>query len=390
MKNTTFNFNIISIALFSCLYIGYVNAETITATQLNEVKVTGTKKKAQRKDNEITGLGKLVKNSDVLSKEQILNIRDLTRYDPGISVVEQGRGASSGYSIRGVDQNRVALLVDGLPQIQAYKIQKNWFGAESSGGSGAINEIEYENIRAVEISKGASSAEYGSGSLGGAVAFTTKEAKDIIKSGKSWGLQTKNAYSGKNHQLTNSLAFAGQSNGIDAMVIYAHRSGKELQVHKDAGNYNHTIERVSGHINEYNLSSVTPNTKSTNGWFVIDGECDSPLQCDPKQLSVITRPTLPTRRAIPNYSPEEEADFLAHKHKTEVVNDNEYTGKDRIKPNPMDYNTDSWLVRLGYQFTPKHYLGAIFEHTKQKYDIQDMSVPKYILDEELDNQAANL
>nr|WP_284047127.1 TonB-dependent receptor plug domain-containing protein [Actinobacillus pleuropneumoniae] len=81
-------------------------------------------------------MGKVTKISKDLDKEQVQNIRDLTRYDPGISVVEQGRGASSGYSIRGVDRNRVALLVDGLPQIQSYK------SLSLFAQSGAINEKE--------------------------------------------------------------------------------------------------------------------------------------------------------------------------------------------------------------------------------------------------------
>ncbi|WP_308219485.1 TonB-dependent receptor plug domain-containing protein [Aggregatibacter actinomycetemcomitans] len=61
----------------------------------------------------MTGLGKVVKTTETINREQVLNIRDLTRYDPGISVVEQGRGASSGYSIRGMDRNRISLSVDG-------------------------------------------------------------------------------------------------------------------------------------------------------------------------------------------------------------------------------------------------------------------------------------
>lgn len=94
--------------------------------------VVKAQKRVSRKDTEITGLGKVVKNADALSKEQVLNIRDLTRYDPGIAVVEQGRGASSGYSIRGMDRNRVGFKVDGLPQIQSYTIDR------SSASSGSV------------------------------------------------------------------------------------------------------------------------------------------------------------------------------------------------------------------------------------------------------------
>jgi len=198
------------LSLISLAVIGFISAQSYAeqAVQLNDVYVTGTKKKAHKKENEVTGLGKVVKTSESLSKEQVLGIRDLTRYEPGISVVEQGRGATTGYSIRGVDRNRVGLALDGLPQIQSYVSQY------SRSSSGAINEIEYENIRSIQISKGASSSEFGSGSLGGSVQFRTKEAGDIIKPGQSWGLDTKSAYSSKNQQWMNSAAFAGTHNDL--------------------------------------------------------------------------------------------------------------------------------------------------------------------------------
>lgn len=197
MKNQSIYFpvNTITTAILLASVASYSVADTLSAppqpTQLSDVYVTGKVKKTSRKTHDVTGLGKIIKNSERLNKEQVQGIRDLTRYDPGIAVVEQGRGATAGYSMRGVDKNRVALSVDNLPQIQSYSVLR------SPANSGAINEIEYENIRSVEISKGASSAEYGSGSLGGAVGFTTKNAQDIIKAGKSWGLQAKTAYGGK-------------------------------------------------------------------------------------------------------------------------------------------------------------------------------------------------
>ncbi|SUT97998.1 truncated transferrin-binding protein 1 [Actinobacillus lignieresii] len=200
-----------------------------TETELGTVTVKA-KTEVHRRQNEVTGLGKVTKTSKDLDKEQVQNIRDLTRYDPGISVVEQGRGASSGYSIRGVDRNRVALLVDGLPQIQSYK------SLSPFAQGGAINEIEYENIRSIEFSKGASSQEYGSGALGGAVGFRTKNPDDVIKEGQNWGLDSKTAYSSKNKQFSESLSFAGRAGGFEALVQYTHRKGKETEIHKDATN----------------------------------------------------------------------------------------------------------------------------------------------------------
>ncbi|VEI44624.1 truncated transferrin-binding protein 1 [Actinobacillus equuli] len=93
----------------------------------------------------------------------------------------------------------MALLVDGLPQIQSYK------SISPLAQGGAINEIEYENIRSIEFSKGASSQEYGSGALGGAVGFRTKNPDDVIKEGQNWGLDSKTAYVSKINNLVNRL-----------------------------------------------------------------------------------------------------------------------------------------------------------------------------------------
>ena len=73
-----------------------------------------------RFDTDATGLGKTVKTADTLAKEQVQGIRGLQRYETGVSVVEQGRGGSSGFAIHGVDKNRVGITVDGIAQIQSH------------------------------------------------------------------------------------------------------------------------------------------------------------------------------------------------------------------------------------------------------------------------------
>lgn len=99
-------------------YAAQAGAAAPDAAQTQSLKeVTVRAAKVGRRSKEATGLGKIVKTSETLNKEQVLGIRDLTRYDPGVAVVEQGNGASGGYSIRGVDKNRVAVSVDGVAQI---------------------------------------------------------------------------------------------------------------------------------------------------------------------------------------------------------------------------------------------------------------------------------
>ena len=381
---------LLCLALGSTLFTPHLHAadtqeEQEKVTVLDALSAVG-KRKATRRDNEVTGLGKITKNADDIRKEQIFGIRDLTRYDPSISVVEQGRGASSGYSMRGVDRNRVALLVDGLPQIQSYTTRY------SKANGGAVNEIEYENLRSIELSKGASSAEYGNGALGGAVGFRSKEARDILAHGKNWGIDSKTAYSSKNRQVMQSLGIAARHQGWEGLLQYTIRKGKETRIHRDAERLQQSFTRLEAVADGYLLEKGSTPDQRDKGWFILADEClnyeTSP--CTPKYHATHTRgltnqdvggsQTLPARRDARTDTPLTAAEAEAYTkrlHPTETVSAKDYTGPDRIAPNPMDYNSRSLLLKGSYRIAPSHRIGAVVEQTAQRYDIRDMTVPAY-------------
>ncbi|HFA2976140.1 TPA: TonB-dependent transferrin-binding protein TbpA [Neisseria gonorrhoeae] len=342
-----FRFNILCLSLMTALpaYAENVQAGQAQEKQLDTIQVKAKKQKTRR-DNEVTGLGKLVKTADTLSKEQVLDIRDLTRYDPGIAVVEQGRGASSGYSIRGMDKNRVALTVDGLAQIQSYTAQAALGGTRTAGSSGAINEIEYENVKAVEISKGSNSVEQGSGALAGSVAFQTKTADDVIGEGRQWGIQSKTAYSGKNRGLTQSIALAGRIGGAEALLIRTGRHAGEIRAHEAAGRGVQSLNRLA-----------LVEDGSDYAYFVVEGECPKGyVACKDKPKKDV-----------------------AGKDERQTVSTRDYTGPNRFLADPLSYESRSWLFRPGFRFENKrHYIGGILERTQQTFDTRDMTVPAFL------------
>lgn len=334
------------------VYAENVQAGQAQEKQLDTIQVKAKKQKTRR-DNEVTGLGKLVKTADTLSKEQVLDIRDLTRYDPGIAVVEQGRGASSGYSIRGMDKNRVSLTVDGLAQIQSYTAQAALGGTRTAGSSGAINEIEYENVKAVEISKGSNSVEQGSGALAGSVAFQTKTADDVIGEGRQWGIQSKTAYSGKNQGLTQSIALAGRIGGAEALLIHTGRRAGEIRAHEDAGRGVQSFNR---------LVPVEDTNQYAN--FIVEEECESR--------------NYETCKANPKKD-------VVGKDERQTVSTRDYTGPNRFLADPLSYESRSWLFRPGFRFENKrHYIGGILERTQQTFDTRDMTVPAFLTKEVFD------
>lgn len=334
------------------VYAENVQAGQAQEKQLDTIQVKAKKQKTRR-DNEVTGLGKLVKTADTLSKEQVLDIRDLTRYDPGIAVVEQGRGASSGYSIRGMDKNRVSLTVDGLAQIQSYTAQAALGGTRTAGSSGAINEIEYENVKAVEISKGSNSVEQGSGALAGSVAFQTKTADDVIGEGRQWGIQSKTAYSGKNRGLTQSIALAGRIGGAEALLIHTGRRAGEIRAHEAAGRGVQSFNR---------LVPVEDTNQYAN--FIVEEECESK--------------NYETCKANPKKD-------VVGKDERQTVSTRDYTGPNRFLADPLSYESRSWLFRPGFRFENKrHYIGGILERTQQTFDTRDMTVPAFLTKEVFD------
>lgn len=349
-----FRLNILCLSLMTALpvYAENVQAGQAQEKQLDTIQVKAKKQKTRR-DNEVTGLGKLVKTADTLSKEQVLDIRDLTRYDPGIAVVEQGRGASSGYSIRGMDKNRVSLTVDGLAQIQSYTAQAALGGTRTAGSSGAINEIEYENVKAVEISKGSNSVEQGSGALAGSVAFQTKTADDVIGEGRQWGIQSKTAYSGKNRGLTQSIVLAGRIGGAEALLIHTGRRAGEIRAHEAAGRGVQSFNR---------LVPVEDTNQYAN--FIVEEECESG--------------SYETCKANPKKD-------VVGKDERQTISTRDYTGPNRFLADPLSYESRSWLFRPGFRFENKrHYIGGILERTQQTFDTRDMTVPAFLTKEVFD------
>lgn len=322
------------------------------------------KKRLTKKSEEVTGLGKTVKTAEEISQKQILSIRDLVKDTPGVAVVEQGRGASSGYTIRGVDKNRVAVTVDGLSQAQSYLVQKRQTG-EGREGSGAINEIELENISAVQISQGANGSESGSGALGGAVSFRTKSVSDVLDHDSKFGTFYKGSYASRDKQTMHSAGFALRNDKADLLLQYTDRTKQAVIPHKDILNTEYGIWRWGSTADDLTNGGIVFDDDDTHKFIVVE-ECPdyetSLAGCTIKK-KVLSKPIF------------------------EKMNAKDYTGKYRVLGDPMDYKSGSYLFKLGYNLAPQHRFEAVYESTKQKYDTRDMSKESYHLKNTLNGGA---
>lgn len=266
-----------------------------SARTLNEITVTGTHKTQKLGEEKI--------RRKTLDKLLVNDEHDLVRYDPGISVVEGGRAGSNGFTIRGVDKDRVAINVDGLAQAESRSSEafQELFGAYGNFNANR-NTSEPENFSEVTITKGADSLKSGSGALGGAVNYQTKSASDYVSEDKPYHLGIKGGSVGKNSQKFSSITAAGRLFGLDALLVYTRRFGKETK------------------------------NRSTEGDIEI------------KNDGYVYNPT-------DTGGPSKYLTYVA-------------TGVARSRPDPQEWVNKSTLFKLGYNFNDRNRIGWIFEDSR--------------------------
>lgn len=216
----------IALSVLLCFIAPCVQAadDKISTQQLETVKVKGKRNRAQQ------GAAAERKNREALATEMIQTNKDLVRYSVDVGVTDQGRH-SKGFAMRGVDDNRVGISIDGvaLPDSEENSLYKRYNNLNTSRQS-----IDPELARSVDINKGADSFNQGSGNLGGGVNYRTVEAADIIHGDKNWGVLLRSAYATRNREWVNTLGSAFQNDKFQAVLLYSHRYGHE---NKSAGGY---------------------------------------------------------------------------------------------------------------------------------------------------------
>ncbi|MCL7810277.1 TonB-dependent hemoglobin/transferrin/lactoferrin family receptor [Pasteurella multocida] len=181
-----------------------------------------------------------------IRRQQMSDSRDLVRYETGVTVVETGRFGASGYAIRGVDENRVGIMIDGLHQAETLSSQgfKELF--EGYGNfNNTRNGVEMETLKQANIQKGANSIKTGSGALGGSVIFQTKDARDFLIN-KNWFVSYKKGYSTADNQHLSTLTLAGKYKSLDVLLVSTTRKGHEVENY----GYKSYNERIQGRTRE--------------------------------------------------------------------------------------------------------------------------------------------
>jgi hemoglobin/transferrin/lactoferrin receptor protein len=211
------------------------------AIDLNEpvrvapVTVVGTR--TERRVDEVPASVSVITAEDI-ETNLVTDIKDLIRFEPGVSVPTSparfsaalsgaGRDGNSGFTIRGMGGNRVLIVQDGVRVPDGFA-----FGAQSVG-RGGYNDLDL--VKSVEILRGPASALYGSDGIAGAVSFTSKDPADFIETGRNFGARARVGYNSADEGWTEGLALAGRSGAFSGLLAYTRRDAQETENMAETG-----------------------------------------------------------------------------------------------------------------------------------------------------------
>jgi hemoglobin/transferrin/lactoferrin receptor protein len=186
---------------------------------LDTITVIGT-----RSENSISDVPASVSVIDRkrMDREQSRTLKDLLRYEPGVSVSNAyGRFGIGDVRIRGLGGNRVQMQIDGVDVADNFSI-----GSFSNAGR---NFVDPELLERVEILRGAASALYGSDALGGVLQFRTRDPNSYVNANESWGLRSSIDNSSEDSAVGTSALLASVGEHWSAMLQLNRREGSEAE-----------------------------------------------------------------------------------------------------------------------------------------------------------------
>lgn len=208
-------------ALFSQHYLYAADVQPAQQVELAPVLVTA--------DRNAQTLDKAAPNVSVIGRKTLnqasaQNLDDMVLYEPGVSVPsDNNRRGHAGINIRGIDGNRILMMVDGV------RIPESYAGGGSNGAISGRDMVESDTLKQVDIVKGPYSAVYGSDALGGVVNMVTLSPRDFVDADKRGHFGLKHGYRSRDRSHSVTATAAGFHENAEGLLMLTRRQGHETK-----------------------------------------------------------------------------------------------------------------------------------------------------------------
>jgi len=140
---------------------------------------------------------------------------DLLRDVPGVDFAGGPRRTGEVPSIRGLSGENILILLDGARQSFISAHDGRFF-------------LDPEIVGTAEVVRGPASALYGSGAVGGVLAFETVDAGDLLRDGETWGARLRAGYQGVNEETFGTATVFTRRDGLDALASFGLRQSGDI------------------------------------------------------------------------------------------------------------------------------------------------------------------
>lgn len=149
---------------------------------------------------------------------------DLLKDEPDLAVARDlRRFGSTRVNVRGIEDNRVTQMVDGVRMPDFYNS-----GGPTNFTMSAPLGTSIDFLKRVEILRGPASSLYGSDTIGGVIGYLTLDPSDLLTGDRAGAFRYRLSYTGANQGLTSTVLGAWRGDRAEALLGYSRTRASEF------------------------------------------------------------------------------------------------------------------------------------------------------------------
>lgn len=155
-------------------------------------------------------------SKDSLLSKQATSVAAALEDIPNVDIRGGSRSIAQKPNIRGLSDNRVVQVIDGVRQNFDLAHRGSYF-------------LPMSLIQEIEVIKGPSSSLWGSGALGGVVAMRTPNALDLLKNNDKFGVKIRQGYQTANNLSERDVSVFAANDKFDVLISGFYNSADNLR-----------------------------------------------------------------------------------------------------------------------------------------------------------------
>ncbi|HHF7232297.1 TPA: heme/hemopexin-binding protein HxuC [Haemophilus influenzae] len=200
-------FSKLSLAIATTLVTANVLAQS---TELDSINVIATR------DPSRFAYTPQKQSKDSLLSKQATSVAAALQDIPNVDIRGGSRSIAQKPNIRGLSDNRVVQVIDGVRQNFDLAHRGSYF-------------LPMSLIQEIEVIKGPSSSLWGSGALGGVVAMRTPNALDLLKNNDKFGVKIRQGYQTANNLSERDVSVFAANDKFDVLISGFYNNADNLR-----------------------------------------------------------------------------------------------------------------------------------------------------------------